>query len=145
MDSKINKTRFVIGTLTKTLFLVSAGLAFAITLSTFIRPESIDWVKQNISTPLLIIYAELIGFIAPGPRYIIYPIIVKLAELSVDTGVIIALIGGHVLIEPSTCLVETGFFGWRFPLKRFIVSFIITFMAGIITVLLEIYGGLNIL
>jgi uncharacterized membrane protein YraQ (UPF0718 family) len=135
----------VIGTLTKTLFLVSAGLAFAITLSTFIRPESIDWVKQNINTPLLIIYAELIGFIAPGPRYIIYPILVKLAEMNVGTGVIIALIGGHVLIEPSTCLVETGFFGWRFPLKRFIVSFIITFLAGIITVLLEIYCGLNIL
>jgi len=136
---------YFLKTLCKTLFLVSAGLVFAITLGALVRPESVDWVKQNISAPLLIVWAELIGFIAPGPRYIIYPILVKLIEMGVSTGAIIALIGGHVLIEPSTCLVETGFFGWRFPFKRFLVSFIITFLAGMFTVILESYLGVSIL
>ena len=131
--------------LAKTLFLVGAGLLFAISLGSLVRMESVDWIKQNINTPLLIVWAELIGFIAPGPRYIIYPILVKLVEMGIGTGVIIALIGGHVLIEPSTCLVETGFFGWRFPLKRFLVAFVITFLAGILTVILESHWGLKIL
>jgi uncharacterized membrane protein YraQ (UPF0718 family) len=132
-------------TLLKTLFLVGAGLVFALTLSAFISPEMIDGLKKNISAPLLIVYAELIGFIAPGPRYIIYPILAKLAEFSVGAGVIIALIGGHVLIEPSTAFIEAGFFGYRFPIKRFIVSFIITFIAGMLTVILYNYFGLRIL
>lgn len=113
--------------------MVSAGLLFALTLGSFIDSNLIDGLKQKISTPLQILYAELIGFISPGPRYIIYPILATLQELSVGTGVIIALISGHVLIEPSTFFVETGFFGFRFPMKRFVVSFVITYFAGFIT------------
>ena len=120
-------------------------MLFAISLSALVRAESIDWLNKNISAPLLIIIAELVGFISPGPRYIIYPIIVKLVEMGVSTGVIIALIGGHVLIEPSTYLVETGFFGWRFPFKRFLVAFFVTFLAGMFTVILESHLGINIL
>ena len=138
-------TRYFFRKLWRTLFLVSAGLVFAITLSAFISPELIEGLKKNISPPLLIIYAELIGFIAPGPRYIIYPILTKLAEFGVSIGVIIALIGGHVLIEPSTAFIEAGFFGYRFPVKRFIVSFIVTFLAGMLTVILYNYFGLRIL
>lgn len=141
-DNIVTHTR---RTLVKTLFLVGSGLLFAISLSALVRAESIDWLNKNISAPLLIIIAELVGFISPGPRYIIYPIIVKLVEMGVSTGVIIALIGGHVLIEPSTYLVETGFFGWRFPFKRFLVAFFITFLAGMFTVILESHLGINIL
>ena len=96
-------------------------------------------LKQKIPLPLQVIYAELIGFISPGPRYILYPILIKLKEFGVNYGVIIALISGHVLIEPSTIFVEAGFFGIRFPIKRFVVSFIVTFLAGIITVILNHY------
>ena len=61
-------------------------------------------------------------------------------------GTLVALFsGGHVLIEPSTSLIEAGFFGWRFPVKRFIVSFIVTFLAGMLTVILEMRWGLDIL
>lgn len=90
-------------------------------------------LQNSIYLPLQILYAELVGFISPGPRYILYPILATLKDLGVSTGVIVALISGHVLIEPSTFFVESGFFGFRFPLKRFIVAFIITFLAGFVT------------
>ncbi|MEA2096344.1 MAG: hypothetical protein U9P73_06605 [Candidatus Cloacimonadota bacterium] len=96
--------------------------------------EVVNVLKQNIPLPLQLFYAELLGFISPGPRYIIYPILIKLQEFGINVGVIVALISGHVLIEPSTFFVEAGFFGLRFPIKRFAVSLIVTYMAGVITV-----------
>lgn len=116
-----------------TLFLVGSGLFFALTLGSLLNADIISSFQNSISLPLQIIYAQLIGFISPGPRYIIYPILATLKDLGISTGVIIALISGHVLIEPSTFFVESGFFGYRFPLKRFIVAFIITFLAGFVT------------
>lgn len=117
----------------RTLILVSSGLFFALTLGSFLDVDIVSSLQNNISIPLQIVYAELVGFVSPGPRYILYPILATLKDLGVSTGVIIALISGHVLIEPSTFFVESGFFGFRFPLKRFIVAFIITFLAGFIT------------
>ncbi len=117
----------------RTLFLVCAGVLFAVTLSSLINIESVNLLKQKVALPLQILYAELIGFISPGPRYILYPILIKLQEFGVNIGVIIALISGHVLIEPSTVFVEAGFFGYRFPIKRFVVSLIVTFLAGMIS------------
>lgn len=130
---------YFVNKLWRTLFLVCAGVFFAITLSNLINIESVNLLKQNIPLPLQIVYAELIGFISPGPRYILYPILIKLKEFGINTGVIIALISGHVLIEPSTVFVEAGFFGYRFPIKRFIVSLIVTFFAGMVTVFLARY------
>lgn len=123
----------------RTLFLVCAGVLFAITLSSLINVESINLLQRKIALPLQIFYAELIGFISPGPRYILYPILIKLKDFGVNLGVIIALISGHVLIEPSTFFLEAGFFGWRFPIKRFVVSLIVTFLAGMVTVFLGRY------
>jgi uncharacterized membrane protein YraQ (UPF0718 family) len=117
----------------RTLFLVSAGVLFAITLSSLINIEAVNILKQKIVLPLQIIYASLIGFISPGPRYILYPILIKMRDFGIDLGVIIALISGHVLIEPSTVLVEAGFFGIRFPIKRFIASLFVTFLAGLLS------------
>ena len=117
----------------RTLFLVCAGVLFAVTLSSLINIESVNLLKQKVALPLQILYAELIGFISPGPRYILYPILIKLQEFGVNIGVIIALISGHVLIEPSTVFVEAGFFGYRFPIKRFVVSLIVTFSAGMLS------------
>jgi len=117
----------------RTLFLVCAGVLFAVTLSSLINIESVNLLKQKVALPLQIIYAELIGFISPGPRYILYPILIKLQEFGINIGVIIALISGHVLIEPSTVFVEAGFFGYRFPIKRFVVSLIVTFLAGMVS------------
>lgn len=121
----------------RTLFLVCAGVLFAVTLSDLINIEAIALLNKKISLPLQVFYAELIGFISPGPRYILYPILIKLQEFGINIGVIIALISGHVLIEPSTVFVEAGFFGYRFPIKRFVVSLIVTFLAGMLSVALS--------
>lgn len=123
----------------RTLFLVCAGVLFALTLSSLINVESVNLLQKKIALPLQIFYAGLIGFISPGPRYILYPILIKLKDFGVNWGVIVALISGHVLIEPSTFFVEAGFFGWRFPIKRFVVSLIVTFLAGMVTVFLGRY------
>lgn len=120
----------------RTLFLVAAGVLFAITISSLINIESVNILKQKVALPIQIVYAELIGFISPGPRYILYPILIKLRDFGMNIGVIIALISGHVLIEPSTVFVEAGFFGYRFPIKRFVVSLIVTFLAGMLSSIL---------
>ena len=128
--------RFFFQRCVRTLILVSAGLLFALTLSSLIDIEIVDHLKRQISKPLLILYAELIGFISPGPRYILYPVLVKLKEFGMDTSILIALISGHVLIEPSTAFMEYGFFGITFPVKRFIVSLVSTYVACLLTLLL---------
>ncbi|MCK5145392.1 hypothetical protein KAR48_01485 [bacterium] len=117
----------------RTLVLVFAGLMFALTLSSIINVDVVKNLNNQIKNPILILYAELLGFIAPGPRYILYPILVQLKEYGVGYSIIIALISGHVLIEPSTIFMEYGFMGYRFPLKRFIASFIVTYLAGLLT------------
>ena len=131
---------FFLKSLCKSLFLIGAGIIFAISLSAFITTELINGLTGNVNECLLIIYAEMIGFISPGPRYIIYPILVKLKGFGVSAPILIALISGHVLIEPSTVFIEAGFFGYRFPVKRFIISFIVTFFAGILTIVLVNFG-----
>lgn len=136
---------YFIRSLCQSLFLIGAGIVFAISLSAFIKPELINGLSGNISDPLLIVYAEVIGFISPGPRYIIYPILVKLKDLGIGAAIIIAIISGHVLIEPSTAFIEAGFFGYRFPVKRFIISFIISLFSGILTIILVNYFGWKIL
>jgi len=128
-----NVSNYFFSRLWRTLILVGAGLFFALTLGSFLDVDIVSSLQNSIYLPLQILYAELVGFISPGPRYILYPILATLKDLGVSTGVIIALISGHVLIEPSTFFVESGFFGFRFPLKRFIVAFIITFLAGFVT------------
>ena len=121
----------------RTLFLVAAGVLFAVTLGSLVHLEAVEVLKQRVAVPLQVLYAELLGFIAPGPRYILYPILIKLRDFGVSSGVIIALISGHVLIEPSTVQVEAGFFGIRFPIKRFAVSLVVTFLAGMLAASLE--------
>jgi hypothetical protein len=136
MPTSDNVAKRFVGRLCRTLFVVAAGAVFAVALGAFIKPDAVAALKARVSYPLMVVYAELIGFISPGPRYISYPILVKLSDLGVDAGIIIALVSGHVLIEPSTTLMEAGFFGYRFPLKRFLVSLIVTFLAVMLSKLL---------
>ena len=144
MKSKVTGDSFLQSSL-KIFFLVCAGILFAIALSAFVTHDLIDALKQKISSPVLILYAEIIGFLSPGPRYIIYPFLVKLKEFGLGAGVIVALISGHVLIEPSTAFMEAAFFGYRFPIKRFFISFVLTFLLGLFTLFLTDYVGWRIL
>ena len=59
--------------------------------------------------------------------------------------ILLAFISGHVLIEPATFFIETGFFGWKFSVKRLLVSFIVTVLAGLLTILMYRYVGWKIL
>ena len=121
----------------KTMFLVGGGLAFALAFGSLLNNESMLTLKNSIAEPLQIVVSALIGFVAPGPRYIIYPLLAKLFEMGLSLSVIYALVVGHVLIEPSTAMLESGFFGWRFPLKRFAVSLVITLAAAELMLLLD--------
>jgi len=132
LEAKDIARRFA-GTLGRTLFLVGAALLFALALRGFITPDSIKALRAKVPYPLLVVYAEMIAFISPGPRYISYPILTELKAFGVDAVIIMVLLSGHVLIEPSTTLLETGLFGYRFPLKRIIISFIVLFLAALIT------------
>ncbi len=122
-------------------FVLVAGFSlFAFSFSAFADEGLFKLINTKIAPFFQIIIAEIVGFLAPGPRYWIYPVLRVLAKSGVEAAVIIALIGGHVLIEPATSILEAGYFGWRFPLKRFIASFIVIYILGVLTLLLTNYG-----
>ncbi len=136
--SEILKSYFKL--LAKTMFLVGGGLAFALAFGSLLDNDSMLTLKNSIAEPLQVVISALMGFVAPGPRYIIYPLLAKLFEMGMSLAVIYALVVGHVLIEPSTAMLEGGFFGWRFPVKRFAVSLVITLLAAELLLLLD-YAG----
>jgi uncharacterized membrane protein YraQ (UPF0718 family) len=76
---------------------------------------------------------------------VLYPVFVELHQSGIGPAILVAFISGHVLIEPATFFVETGFFGWKFPAKRLVVSFIVTVLAGLLTVLAYRYAGWQML
>lgn len=129
----------------RTLFLITGGVLFAAALGSYLSPDWIHSVQQETNSFLLLVYATLGGFAAPGPRYALYPVLARLAKLGLNPALIVALISGHVLIEPSTFLIEIGLFGLRFPLKRFAVSLVVAIAMGLLTMLISQALGWTIL
>jgi uncharacterized membrane protein YraQ (UPF0718 family) len=129
----------------KTLFLVGAGILFASSLSAFIGPDLIKMLGDGVNELLGIAGATLVGFVLPGPRYVLYPVFVELSRGGVGPAILVAFISGHVLVEPSTFFVETGFLGWRFSLRRLAVSFVVTVFGGVLTIVVYRYVGWKIL
>ncbi len=129
----------------KTLFLVGAGILFASSLSAFIGPDMIKMLGDGVNELLAVAGATLVGFILPGPRYVLYPVFVELSRGGVGPAILVAFISGHVLVEPATFFVETGFLGWRFSLRRLAISFAVTVFAGVLTIIVYRYIGWKIL
>jgi uncharacterized membrane protein YraQ (UPF0718 family) len=136
---------FFFKSLTRTLFLVGAGILFASAISAFITPDIVRVFRDGVSEVLGIMAATLVGFAMPGPRYVLYPVFVELYRAGLGPAILVAFISGHVLVEPATFLIEMGFFGWRFPVKRLVVSFVVTVLAGLLTILVYRYAGWRIL
>lgn len=139
---KYNK---MLTSIARTLFLLTAGVVFAIVFSSYLSPNWIRNLQEGTNSFLLLVYAALAGFVLPGPRYILYPILARLTVLGLSPAIVITLICGHVLIEPSTFFIEAGFFGFRFPVKRFLASLAIALAAGIVTMLITTNLGWSIL
>jgi len=124
---------------------VGAGILFASSLSAFVSPDMIKTLGDGVNEVLGIAVATFVGFVLPGPRYVLYPVFVELYQAGVGPAILVAFISGHVLIEPSTFFVETGFLGWRFSVKRLAVSFVVTVFAGLLTIFIYRYVGWKIL
>ena len=146
--SKITFTevyQYTLQKLLKTMFLITMGIIFATSISAFISKDMIVSLQNEMPVVFRIMLAEIIGFIAPGPRFIIYPVIAELISYGVKSYVLVALISGHVIIEPLTMFLEAGFFGILFPIKRIIVAFITIFMVAILAWFLTSVVGLCLL
>lgn len=115
------------------IFLVSAGVFFSLTLSSIISINIANQISTHLHFTIQILYAALLGFLLPGPRYALYPLLTNMVNLGFNYSVIFALICGHVLIEPSTAIIETGMFSYKFPIKRFIISLLLTFLFSVLT------------
>ena len=124
---------------------MGAGILFASSLSAFVSPDMIKTLGDGVNEVLGIAVATFVGFVLPGPRYVLYPVFVELYQAGVGPAILVAFISGHVLIEPSTFFVETGFLGWRFSVKRLAVSFVVTVFAGLLTIFIYRYVGWKIL
>ncbi|MFP4459096.1 MAG: hypothetical protein ACLFSQ_05875 [Candidatus Zixiibacteriota bacterium] len=129
----------------KTMFLITMGILFATSISAFLNHDMISSIQNDLPFVFRIILAEIIGFIAPGPRFIIYPIMDELISFGVRGYILVALISGHVIIEPVTMFMEFGFFGISFPMKRIAVALVTIFGIAFFAWFLTIKMGMSLL
>ena len=93
----------------------------------------------------MILWAGGLGFLFPGPRYIVYPLIAVLVEGGFAAPAIVAAITAQAIMRPEMAVIEFGLFGYRFIAKRILSSVILAALAGIAALLLSAGLGVSLL
>ncbi|MFQ5987735.1 MAG: permease [Dehalococcoidia bacterium] len=114
-----------------------AALAFASLLQTWISSEIVATYLGGRSGLWAIFIATMLGFIIPGPRYIIYPIAAFLLSSGASIGAVTAIICGQQMLDmPEAGFIEIKLFGFRFSMIRTAISVVAIFLAGLLAELL---------
>ena len=78
-----------------------------------------------------ILYATLLGFILPGPRYAIYPLAEFILVSGGSVGSVMALIASQQLIDvPEGCFIEIKYLSTRFFAARLLIAVLTTVAAA---------------
>ncbi len=78
-----------------------------------------------------ILYATLLGFILPGPRYAIYPLAEFILVSGGSIGSVMALIASQQLIDvPEGCFIEIKYLSTKFFAARLVIAVITTIAAA---------------
>ena len=110
-----------------------AALAFASLLQTWVSSEIVATYLGGRSGLWAIFIATMLGFIIPGPRYIIYPIATFLLASGAGIGAVTAVICGQQMLDmPEAAFIEIKLFGLRFSIIRTVISVAAVFLAGLL-------------
>lgn len=81
-----------------------------------------------------VVWATLLGFILPGPRYAIYPLANVFIENGASWGSVVTMISSQQLIDvPEGMFIEIKYLRMRFFLVRLLNAVVISLLAGILT------------
>jgi len=110
-----------------------AALAFASLLQMWLSEQIIAAYLGGRSGLWAIFIATMLGFVLPGPRYIIYPIAAFLLSSGAGIGAVTAVICGQQMLDmPEAGFIEIKLFGLRFTMLRTVVSVVAVFLAGLL-------------
>ncbi|MCD6490843.1 MAG: permease [Candidatus Njordarchaeia archaeon] len=115
------------------LSILSVAMLLTGVLYVMLSPEIIEIYLSSASFPIGILIATILGFLFPGPRYIIYPIAKFLLDNGASISVALVLIFSQQLIDvPEGMFVEINILGWRFFISRLIISILLCIIAGVL-------------
>lgn len=121
------------GQLKSGLAIIVLAMLLTGVLYVLIDPSFIREYLSESSLMFGIILATILGYLFPGPRYIIYPIAQFLLEKGAAVSVVLVLIFSQQLIDvPDGMFIEIKMFGWRFFIIRLIVSTVLCIIAGLL-------------
>jgi uncharacterized membrane protein YraQ (UPF0718 family) len=85
-----------------------------------------------------ILWATLLGFLLPGPRYAIYPLAKEILVVGGSIGAVMALIASQQLIDvPEGAFIEIKYLGSWFFLARLVIAILTTFAAGYLAIIVN--------
>ncbi len=85
-----------------------------------------------------ILWATLLGFLLPGPRYAIYPLAELMLVGGASIGSVMALIASQQLIDvPEGCFIEIKYLGSKFFMARLIIAVLTTVAAAYLAILVN--------
>jgi uncharacterized membrane protein YraQ (UPF0718 family) len=137
--------RFFGSSLLRIEFLVLSGILFALSVAAYVPREGVENWGSGAGMVKTIFWAEGLGFLFPGPRYIVYPLIAVLMEGGLAAPAIIAVLTAQAIMRPDMAVIEFGLFGYRFIAKRVLSSIILATLAGIAAALLSAGLGVSLL
>ncbi len=85
-----------------------------------------------------ILWATLLGFVLPGPRYAIYPLAEYILVAGGSVGSVMALIASQQLIDvPEGCFIEIKYLSMKFFGARLIIAVLTTIAAAYLALLVN--------
>jgi uncharacterized membrane protein YraQ (UPF0718 family) len=87
-----------------------------------------------------ILYATILGFVLPGPRYAIYPLAEVILMGGGSVGAVMALIASQQLIDvPEGCFIEIKYLGTVFFGARLVIAVLTTFAAAYLALFVHLF------
>jgi len=115
------------------LVILIIAMFFTGILYIIMDPEMVKTYLSSAAFPVGILIATLLGYLLPGPRYVIYPVARFLLDQGAAVSVILVLIFSQQLIDvPDGMFIEIKMLGWRFFVARLLISTALCIIAGLI-------------
>jgi uncharacterized membrane protein YraQ (UPF0718 family) len=113
-------------------------LLFAVPVSFWIDEKlGKNFVKKINKKKLAIAQASIVGIATPGPIYVMFPITGELKKKRVHPSILVSFLTGQTSIGPIRLMMEAGIFGIPFVFARVVAAFLVSIVAGVLTVPLD--------
>ena len=133
IEKTLSALKIAIDHLKKGLPIIFAAMLITGVLYVLIKPDFIKLYLSESSLITGILIATLLGYLFPGPRYIIYPVAKFLLLKGAAISVVLVLIFSQQLIDvPDGMFIEIKMLGWRFFIIRLIVATAVCIIAGLL-------------